>query len=162
MKQRILSYLFDKGKKNKTWNSNELSKATELVRRKIRFWYRFFTQLCDLWKDLAIFHWCLYHFISFYTWSLKSPSKVLEQVSCVIIPFYRWGNESLRRLNNLLSIRPVRSQAENSDSALDLLTLFNTTNNHTRNKIMRKETGANSMSPNLSLFRLVFRSSYQG
>lgn len=127
MKQRILSYLFDKGKKNKTWNSNELSKATELVRRKIRFWYRFFTQLCDLWKDLATFHWCLYHFTSFYTWSLKSPIRVLEQVSYVIIPFYRWGNESLRRLNNLLPIRPVRSQAEISDSALDLLTLFNTT-----------------------------------
>lgn len=62
----------------------------------------------------------------------------------------------------MVPIKPVRSQAEIADSPPDLLTLFNTMINNTRNMIKRKETGANGMLPNLSLLRLVFSTSCLG
>lgn len=108
----------------------------------------------DLWKDLATFHWCLYHFICFRTWSLKLPSRVLEQVSCVIISFYGWENESLGSLNNLLPIRLVRSQENNF--------WLSPRSSDSRNKTMRKETAANSKFPVLSSLRFTFSSPDQG
>lgn len=43
IRKYYISFIIEK---TKTWNPNELPKATELLKRKIRFWYRFFALLC--------------------------------------------------------------------------------------------------------------------